>query len=180
MDHNVRFEPLADHPREAFSCAYRPIQHFFRKWAFINHQSYAQRVYVACTDGSYEPIGFYSLTLMTFESSMETEAGAKYKERKVPTIYIAALARDKNKSESGFGSALLTNAFERCLEVRERVGVYAVSLHAANEQVASIYENYGFRRFEDGNCLEDSQGNSMPAMFIRLADISQAFAEAEL
>jgi ribosomal protein S18 acetylase RimI-like enzyme len=178
MYNDVRFEPLAGHPREAFSCSYRPIQHYFRKWAADNHDAYAQRVYVACADGGGEPIGFYALTLMTFESSMETKANAKYKDRKVPTIYIAALAREKNKSEAGFGNALLTNAFERCLEVRERVGVYAVSLHAANEKVAGIYEGYGFERFHDGACMKDKDGNEMPAMFMRLADIAEAFAQA--
>ncbi|MBX8800461.1 hypothetical protein HBA92_06785 [Ochrobactrum sp. MR28] len=178
MNCNIRFEPLAGHPREAFSCKHRSIQHFFRKWAEDNHESYKQRVFVACNGDDKAPLGFYSLTLMTFESSMDDKTEGKYQDRKVPMIYIGALARDKNISEAGFGGAILTNAFERCLTVRESVGVYGISLHAANNTVAQVYESYGFRRFKDGAAEKDRDGNEMPAMFIPLADVAEAFKQA--
>ena len=178
MSQDICFEPLDGHPREAFSCKHRSIQNFFRKWAEDNHTKYKQRVFVACREGSKEPLGFYSLTLMTFESSMEDMASAKYEDREVPTIYIATLARDKNVSDKGFGFNLLEDAFRRCLNVRESIGVYAISLHAANEKVAQVYEGYGFRRFKDGACKKDNDGNIMPAMFFPLADIYEAFKVA--
>lgn len=178
MKFDIRFEPLDGHPREAFSCRHRSIQHFFRKWAEENHCTYKQRVFIACDGEDKSPLGFYSLTLMTFESSMNDQAEGKYKSRKVPMIYIGALARDKIKSEPGFGRALLMNAFKRCLSVRESVGVYGIALHAANEVVAKVYEGYGFMRFMDGAEEKDNDGNIMPAMFIPLADVAEAFKEA--
>lgn len=176
---HILFEPLGGHPREAFSCKYRPVQHFFRKWAEESHLSYTQRVFVACAEERGVPIGFYSLTLMTFVPGMDEDTEVNYKERRVPTIYMGAIARDRKLSEPGFGSILLDDAFRRCLEVRESVGVYAMSLHAANEQVAKIYEGYGFSRFANGEVMADSDGNPMPAMFIKLADVDEAFKEAE-
>ncbi|MBX5239496.1 hypothetical protein [Rhizobium sp. NLR22b] len=176
----VRFEPLDGHPREAFSCKYRPIQHFFRKYAEENHASHKQRVFVACTDTDNSPLGFYSLTLMTFEAGMNDETDAKYKDRPVPAIYIGAIARDKHLSEPGFGVLLMEDALRRCLLVRENVGVYALALHAANEEVASIYESYGFSRFANGEIKKDRDGNEMPAMFFKLADAAEAFAEASI
>ncbi len=180
MSQDIRFEPLGGHPREAFSCKHRSIQHFFRKWAEENHCTYKQRIFVACTGEGNDPLGFYSLTLMTFESSLDGNAEAKYQNRKVPMIYIGALARDRDRSDPGFGQALLTNAFERCLFVRESVGVYGISLHAANARVAEIYESYGFRFFADGQHEKDSDGNEMPAMFIPLADVAEAFKQADV
>jgi len=179
MSQDIRFEPLDGHPREAFSCKHRSIQHFFRKWAEENHCNYKQRIFVACAGDEKTPIGFYSLTLMTFESSMDEKAEAKYNDRMVPMIYIGALARDRELSNPGFGQALLTDAFERCLTVRENVGVYGISLHAANDRVAEIYKSYGFRGFEDGQHQKDNDGNEMPAMFIPLADVAEAFKQAD-
>jgi predicted acetyltransferase len=174
----VRFEPLDGHPREAFSCKHRPVQHFFRKWAEDNHASHTQRVFVACQGDSKDPLGFYSLSLMTFEPGMNDETDEKYNGRRIPTIYIGAIARDKNLSQSGFGIVLMEDALRRCLTVRENVGVYALSLHAANESVATIYESYGFSRFANGEVIMDGEGNAMPAMFFKLADAAAAFAEA--
>ncbi|MBB2714071.1 GNAT family N-acetyltransferase [Rhizobium sophoriradicis] len=173
----VRFEPLAGHPREAFSCKYRPIQGFFRKWAAENHNSYTQRVFVACADENNVPLGFYSLTLMTFEAGMNEEVDARYKDRRVPTIYMGAIARDKNVSSSGLGFLLMQDALKRCLAVRENVGVYALSLHAANGKVADIYEGYGFQRFANGSAHQDGEGTEMPAMFLALDAAAAAFAE---
>ncbi|HEV7335560.1 MAG TPA: hypothetical protein VGO06_06285 [Bosea sp. (in: a-proteobacteria)] len=175
---DVSYEPLDGHPREAFSCAYRPIQHFFRKWAEVNHGSYTQRVFVACKAADKLPLGFYSLTLMTFEANLNEEVAERYKKRRVPTIYMGAIARDQKLSERGFGFYLMKDAMQRCLAVREIVGVYALSLHAANERVAAIYEDYGFSRFVDGEAELDEQGNPRPAMFIRLADVAAAFEAA--
>ncbi|QNP78382.1 hypothetical protein [Agrobacterium tumefaciens] len=169
----VRFEPLDGHPREAFACKLRPIQHFFRKYASENHSTYTQRVFVACKDGTNEPLGFYSLTLMTFHAGMNEEAEQRYKERHVPTIYLGAIARDKNLSDPGFGAVLIGDVLRRCLIIRENVGVYALTLHAANEQVAAIYEAYGFTRFANGEKKDD-----MPAMFFRLDEAAATLSEA--
>lgn len=170
----IIFEPLDGHPREAFACKFRPIQHFFRKYAEENHSSYTQRVFVACQGGAKEPLGFYSLTLMTFQAGMTEETGERYKERHVPTIYLGAIARDRNLSDPGFGALLIEDVLKRCLEVRENVGVYALTLHAANEEVAAIYEGYGFTRFANGEKNKDD----MPAMFFRLDDAAAAIGEA--
>jgi hypothetical protein len=169
----INFEPLDGHPREAFACKFRPIQHFFRKHAEENHTSYTQRVFVACQDGQKEPLGFYSLTLMTFQAGMTEETEKRYKERHVPTIYLGAIARDKNLSDPGFGALLIEDVLKRCLLVRENVGVYALTLHAANKEVAAIYEAYGFIRFANGESRDD-----MPAMFFPLDNAAAALSEA--
>lgn len=168
---DIVIEPLGDHPRGAFFCDVKPIDNFFRKHALDRHAAYATRVFVARRPESNVPLGFYSLTTMTFQRGMNEEADGKFERfAAIPSVYLSMIARDKEGGPKGLGDFLMLNAFKRSLDVREHVGVYALTLHAFNSKVQSIYEKFGFQTFADDRKLGD-----FPAMFIPLSVVAATF-----
>lgn len=176
----IEIEPLADHPRGAFCCDEQSIQNFFRINAKKDHDLFKQRVFVARAVGDQRPLGFYSLTLMTFTVGMNDEADAKFaRHNSIPTIYLSLIARDKNLSEKGLGGVLMEDAFKRCLNVRNDVGAYALTLHAVNEPVAARYEALGFKRFGGEEHDVKIGEHRRPAMFIPLSQVAEGIAAAD-
>jgi GNAT superfamily N-acetyltransferase len=145
-------EPLEkSHIRGAFDCGVAKITNFLRNNARKQHEAYQVRVFVAC-DESKKVLGFYSLTLATFEPDhVSEEAQEKFdRVKSVPTIYSAMIGVDLSAQGQGVGYRMMIDAFERCLLISEHVGAYAIALHALDEATAEKYARYGYERFEDG------------------------------
>jgi hypothetical protein len=174
---DIIIEPLADHPREAFSCELKTIDSFFQKHAAAKHEAYAVRVFVARRLEDPTPLGFYALTTMTFKPGMSEEADEKFgRFEAIPSIYLTMIGRDKN-APKGIGARLMLDAFERALEVRENVGVYALTLHAYNEKVREYYLQYGFQQFADP-AQDSGKQKEYPAMYIPLSTVAAAYRAA--
>ncbi|MBY3564136.1 hypothetical protein [Rhizobium laguerreae] len=171
---DIIIEPLGgEHPRGAFCCKLKAIDNFFIKHSLDRHEAYALRVFVARRPDDNTPLGFYSLTTMTFQPGMNEEADAKFgRFDAIPSIYLSMIARDQ-ASQKGLGDFLMINAFKRALEVREHIGVYAITLHAYNEKVRANYERLGFQAFAD-----DRKLGEFPAMFIPLSTVAATFDAA--
>ncbi|HEV7305195.1 hypothetical protein [Ensifer sp.] len=171
---DIVIEPLGEHPRGAFCCDLQRIDNFFKNNALKSHRAYAQRVFVACTADDKSPVGFYALTTMTFRPGMNAEADKKFgRFDAIPSIYLTMIGRDK-AAPKGLGARMMLDAFQRALEVREHVGVYALTLHAFNEKVKAYYETFGFQQFADP--AQDQE--EYKAMFIPLSTVAEAFVEA--
>ncbi|WP_137153483.1 hypothetical protein [Rhizobium sp. FKL33] len=169
----IVIEPLDDHPRGAFCCGLDKIDNFFKNNASKSHKAYSQRVFVARHADDKTPLGFYALTTMTFRPGMNEEADKKFgRFAAIPSIYLTMIARDKN-GPKGLGVQLMLDAFKRALDVREQVGVYALTLHAYNDTVRAIYQSMGFEVFADP--AQDQ--NNFKAMFIPLSSVAATFAE---
>ena len=176
----IVIEPLGEHPRGAFCCTLDRIDNFFRNNVLKSHQAYAQRIFVARKASDMIPLGFYALTTMTFRPGMSEAADKKFgRFDAIPSIYLTMIGRDKTATK-GLGSYLMLDAFRRALEVREHVGVYALTLHAYNDDVQSLYEKLGFEVFADpAQDQQDAKDESKryKAMFISLSDVAATFAE---
>ncbi|MGP4727109.1 hypothetical protein ACSV5S_20790 [Agrobacterium deltaense] len=172
---NLIIEPLGDHPRGAFCCTLDKIDNFFKNNARKSHEAYAQRIFVACSPENKTPLGFYALTTMTFRPGMNDEADKKFgRFDAIPSIYLTMIGRHKDASK-GIGAALMLDAFKRALQVREHVGVYALTLHAYNDKVLELYKTFGFEAFADP--AQDS--DEYKAMFIPLSTVAASFKESE-
>lgn len=172
---NLIIEPLGDHPRGAFCCTLDKIDNFFKNNARKSHEAYAQRIFVACSPDDKTPLGFYALTTMTFRPGMNDEADKKFgRFDAIPSIYLTMIGRHKDASK-GIGAALMLDAFKRALEVREHVGVYALTLHAYNDKVLELYKKFGFEAFADP--AQDS--DEYKAMFIPLSTVAASFEESK-
>ncbi|MEJ1117099.1 hypothetical protein V9K92_01230 [Phyllobacterium sp. CCNWLW109] len=170
----LTIEPLGDHPRGAFCCDLDKIDNFFKNNALKSHNAYGQRIFVACKAGDKTPLGFYALTSMTFRPGMNKEADKKFgRFDAIPSVYLTMIARHKDATK-GIGTHLMLDAFRRALQVREHIGVYALTLHAYNAKVQEHYEKLGFQVFADpGQDQEEYK-----AMFIPLSAVAATFAQA--
>lgn len=137
--------------RAGFSCGNATIDNFFRNNARRQHQAHQARVYVAAYNGF--PIGYYYLVV---KSSLPEELGESA-ERKferagsVPTIYLGMIGVSSQYQRCGLGRLLMLDAMRNTLRVADLAGVYALTLDALNEDVAKLYERWGFKRFiEEG------------------------------
>jgi len=172
---DIIFEPLGDHPRGAFSCNLVKIDNFFKNNALKSHNAYALRVFVARTKENNTPLGFYALTTMTFRPGMNAAADKKFERvNAIPSIYLTMIGRHQD-APKGLGAAMMLDAFKRSLEVRENVGVWALTLHAFNDVVQKYYEQIGFEVFEKS----DQDLDEYKAMFIPLSNVAASFAETQ-
>lgn len=67
----------------------------------------------------------------------------------VPFIYLDYLAVRLDFQNQKIGTVLLANALSRCGRFVRSVGVFGIGLHAITERVASLYERYGFRPYDE-------------------------------
>ncbi|MGV8939809.1 MAG: hypothetical protein ACOH2J_22050 [Allorhizobium sp.] len=173
MTNEIAIEPLGDHSRAAFCCGETKIDNFFRNNAKRAHREYGTRVFIARKDSDETPIGFYGLTVMTFDVGMNETADKKFSRHgQIPTVYLTMLARDSKRGPRGLGEILLTDALNRALRIREDVGIYAMTLHALNEKVRAIYEGAGFEAFS--GTLPTEEG--YVPMFIMLDKVAASLA----
>lgn len=135
----------------AFSCGHKLLDKFLKDKAATEHAAYKVRVFVACAPGDKCPLGYYALTVTTLVGSEVSEAAAsKFPKFNVPAIYLALIGVNKDHQSKGIGRLLMEDVLDRSLSIAENAGIWAVALDAVSEEVAKIYEGYGFERFVEG------------------------------
>jgi GNAT superfamily N-acetyltransferase len=143
----ARIEPLDrnKHDRAAFSCGVDRVDNFLKKTASRHQDEEYTRVYVACLDDGNEVIGYYAV------NSHAIDVGTLHeKERKklpyptVPAIYVSVVGVHSQHQGKGLGTRVMGHAFQRCLDVADKIGAYVVVLDALNERAAKFYRELGF------------------------------------
>src|SRR5205823_11610970 len=106
------------------------------------------RTYVVCP--ASEPnriVGYFSIT--TAVEQRNALPSAKLRRGmpdRVPLLLIGRLAVDWEWRGRGLGSALLSDALERCLAASAIAGVRAVIVHAIDKEAVDFYQRHGFVR----------------------------------
>jgi GNAT superfamily N-acetyltransferase len=102
--------------------------------------------YVICeAGGPARVIGYYAIS-----SAMEQRIAlpnAKLRRgmpEQVPLLLIGRLAIDRRFQGLGLGSALLSDALQRCLSASEIAGVRGVVVHAIDDDAVGFYQRHGF------------------------------------
>ena len=93
-------------------------------------------------------VGYYTLVASQVEQSeatSEVQSGTS-KHFPIPVCLIARLAVDRSDQGSGLGRSLLLDALQRTERASRSVAMRAVLVHALDEEAASFYARYGFRR----------------------------------
>ena len=67
----------------------------------------------------------------------------------VPVVQLARLAVDRSVQGGRLGKALLFHAFERCIDIAEQLGIYAVEVYALNEKARAFYLSFGLTELKD-------------------------------
>ena len=162
---SVRIEPLSRvHERGAFVCSPATIQNFCRNNARKQNESYAVRVFVACIEGSQEVIGYYHLSLSSYKIRESVEesvqkplhldaaSDAKFERvGTVPAVYLGMIGVHSEYQNKGIGKLLMMDAIQRTAKIAEHAGLYALTLDALDEGIASYYrDHFDFQNFKEG------------------------------
>lgn len=143
---NWVIERLADrHERGEFSCGKAPLDVFLRTQAGQYERKDVGRTFVACRPNSNRVIGYYTLAASAVEfAAVPEKLAKKLPKHPVPTILLGRLAVDTSARGEGLGRELLMDALRRVLTVAETLGVFAVHVHALDDEARAFYEKFGF------------------------------------
>lgn len=147
----LQIEPLADdHERGEFSCGKAPLDVFIRTQAGQYARKDVGRTFVAVRAGERKVIGYYTLAASSIEfAHLPKDLAKRLPKHPVPVVLLGRLAVDTSARGQKLGSDLLTDAFRRTLRIAEDLGVFAVHVHALDDEAKAFYARFGFRSLLD-------------------------------
>ena len=139
-------EPLADdHERGEFSCGKAPLDVFIQTQAGQYTRKGIGRSFVAVRPGERKVIGYYTLAASSVEFAHLPSALAKrLPKHPIPTILLGRLAVDQSARGEGLGRDLLMDSLRRTLRLADDLGVFAVHVHAIDDEAKAFYAKFGF------------------------------------
>lgn len=142
---HIKFEPLGNHDRAAFSCGDSAMDNYLRTQASQDIKKRAAAVYVATSDGK-TILGFYTLSQYSVHfDDIPQEIAKKFaRYNTVSATLLGRLARHISTKGSGFGELLLIDALHRAFRMSRQIASAAVVVDAKNEHAMQFYRRYGF------------------------------------
>ncbi len=139
-----RYAPVelltADHDRSTFDCGSAAQTDWLRRYALIAQQSDTARVYVTHPSDDRRVAGYYALAAgaaETGEAPSRLRAGVG--RHAVPVVILTRLGVNTRDQGQGLGSALVRDAFLQTAASAERIGAWALLIHAETADVARFY-----------------------------------------
>lgn len=126
----------------AFSCGDSALDEWLKRYALVNHNAGAAKVYVALREGQI--VGYYALAAASIMRADATERAGKAMPQPIPAILIGRLAVSQKEQGHGLGKHLLRDAITRTLGAAEAIGVRVLLVHCASEDARNFYLNFGF------------------------------------
>jgi len=146
-----RVDPLAKtHDRSAFSCGKPSLDKFIRELATQYERRDMGRTYVATLPPSPIVLGYYTLAAgaVAFEN-LPAESSRKLPRHPIPVAHVGRLAVDEKARGQGLGKLLLLDALNRSARLADQAGIFAVEVHALDEDARQFYLKYGFTPLAD-------------------------------
>jgi GNAT superfamily N-acetyltransferase len=139
-----------NHDRRAFSCGKPPLDVFLQTQATRYAREGVGKTFVAVNPPSNQVVGYFTLAASRVElAELPPDDARKLPPHPVPTVLLGRLAVDRSFQKRGLGSELLMDATRRVVEAAEVVGIYAVHVHAIDDEARAFYEHFGFVPFLD-------------------------------
>lgn len=158
MIRDLAFEPLGDHHRRAdFTCSGpegATLQEYIQNdaRALREHRKSVTAVHVAVQEAAPTDIcGFFTLATATLEPEefpKNVHRGLP-RYRPMPALKLGRMAVDDRYRGHDLGTALIEEAFNICLRLRESIGFVALLVDAKVDDLVSYYEQRGFSRFPE-------------------------------
>lgn len=131
-----------------FDCGYPELNQYLRYYALKNDRLSIGKTFVAVTETN-QTAGYLTVsTAQIVAESLPDELKALLPRYPVPAFRIGKLAVDLQFQGSGVGRWLLTQAFQKAVDVSHQVGLFAVLVDAIDEKAKAFYLKYGFIPFE--------------------------------
>lgn len=172
MSRYGRIEPLArDHELNNFDCGSEAQTVWLRRHALQAHQSDTAKVYVVCTQGTRNVVGYYALSAGSILQENAPERVTKGTGRyPIPVLILTRLGVNLSEQGNRLGSALLRDAFLQTAAVAERAGIRALLIHAETDRAIEFY-----RRIDPG--FEASPTDPLHLLLL-IKDLRLAIADA--
>jgi GNAT superfamily N-acetyltransferase len=138
-------EKLAkEHDLSRFDCGNEALNLWLRRFAWINVQNDAARVYVAHRRDRVV-VGYHALTAGSVSRAEAPERiGHGLAAHPVGVVVLGRLAVDQAQHGKGLGTTLLQDALLRAEQAAETVGVRALLVQAIDATARSFYLRFGF------------------------------------
>jgi len=148
------------HVVEHFDCGDHALNDYIRQHAWKNQVRYLVGVTHVATDEKQPElvIGYYTLASTVISRDLvrvlSPFGGLPYQD--IPAVLLARLGVDRRFAGCGVGKALLVDALNRALELRQTIGCRCVIVDAYPGAVA-WYAKYGFLPISGGSPTSPTQ-----------------------
>jgi GNAT superfamily N-acetyltransferase len=147
MAANAEFviEKLAkDHDLSRFDCGNEALNIWLKRFAWINVQNDAARVYVAHRRDRVV-VGYHALTAGSVSRAEAPERiGHGLAAHPIGVVVLGRLAVDRVLQGKGLGASLLQDSLLRVQQAAETVGIRAVLVQAIDAAARTFYLRFGF------------------------------------
>lgn len=144
----LEWRPLDDIcRREGFLCGHTEIDKWFRKQSLKEHSAFKSRCTTAHFLDNPAPVGFFSLRIaLEDESLLESRLRQllRSEKRVFASVQLQYIAVQRNLQRRRIGTILLIKAINEFASVVFSTGIVAMTLIAANERAAKLYQTLGF------------------------------------
>lgn len=127
--------------RSQFSSGANELDEWLRQYAWQNQRANNATTYVTHVDG--QVIGYYAITVASYERAGAPPELVKGAPAQVPCILLARLAVDESWRGRGIGAALLLDALRRAVFISDSVGARLFLVHARDDDAHSFYIHHG-------------------------------------
>jgi GNAT superfamily N-acetyltransferase len=134
------------HDRAAFACGEPTLDRYLKEQASQNHRDGVATTHVLLDDEYPARIlGFYTLSAAQVALTELSEPDRRRLPRyPIPAARLARLAVASREQGRGLGSLLIAHAVERCIRLRDELGIRLLVVDALNESAERFYVAYGF------------------------------------
>jgi GNAT superfamily N-acetyltransferase len=134
------------HNLAQFNSGETVLDEWLRARALGNLESGASRTYVICPKGSFDVIGFFSLSMGQILATEVVGSMRRNMPSQIPAVVLGRLAIDRAWQGKGVGRALLAEVMRRSLRASEEVSARLVIVHAISPAAENFYRHHGFTR----------------------------------
>ena len=117
---------------------------YLQRMANQDQKQSLTKVYVLA-DGE-RVIGYYSLSAHSVSKDHLPEDRQFGGYHEIPFLLLGRLAVDRHYQGLGYGDVLILHAFATTMEAAEKVGIMGMVVDAKDENAASFYQGFGFKR----------------------------------
>jgi len=138
------------HVRTGFDCGKPSLNDFLLQRVTQYQKRNIGRTYVLVPEGEKTVVGYYTLAASQIHvEELPEEVAKKLSRHPLPAILLGRLAVASSHHGQKLGALLLRDALQKCLDVSDTLGVFAVFVEAIDEQAVAFYVKYGFIPLKD-------------------------------
>ncbi|WP_431994101.1 GNAT family N-acetyltransferase [Streptomyces griseoflavus] len=140
-------ELLRDHHQfDVFDCGKAELNDWLTDSARHCNRNNTARTFVWTEPGDSNVLAYYSLAAHLVEKNSVPPRLGRGSPEQCPVVLLARLALDKTLHGQRLGGVLLADALDQVVRAVQNVAARFLIVDAIDEEAATFYERYGFKR----------------------------------